>query len=667
MKIPPLLIGAGLLFWGVESGNLVISCGLALMAESPLFVRDRFHFDEDDFIKISDLTSLILLASVAFVLLNHDFTGFLRMTASWLPLSLAPLLLAQLYSDGDTLTIGTRLGGKKQNHGHKHLDFRVYYLVVCVFGAAAGNSRDFWFFPLTALIIAVLVWCNRGRSYPPWIFIVVLLFSIGTAYLGSLAVSSGYYYAMRGSMRLLRGYYHSMHVDPYKSHVNFGDTGRLKYSGNIVMRVESSSTPPPLLKEASFTTYYKGDWRGNSGGYSYLPLTAEGHWQLMEPPPSPGNSVGVELDLPREKGMLPQPQGSYHLKSSFLFRLEQHSNGSVKIVDGAEIVPYTISYKPSMDRPVDEPDGAHLAVPENELYALRKVSRQIRPSGSTVSARLAAVEEFFAGDFRYSLDLLGRGDQQTPLGNFLLQQKSGFCEYYATATALLLRYMGIPSRYAIGYAVDEKSELENKYIVRDRHAHAWAEAYVDGRWVVVDTTPGQWLSRDAENGSFFEGVGDLFNLLKHKYTLFRMEGEKDYTALYSGIVVLLTLFLAFRIYRRMKMERAGIASTSGAMRVFPRVVSPLTAVLDSLACRDRQHDDETVSAWALRCGGWRDFDGLEFEHLYRLHLQYRFDPKGLSEEQQVILQQGAAKYSLINHEPQKQPIAFWRKNRDGAK
>ncbi|MFN2352990.1 MAG: transglutaminase family protein [Desulfopila sp.] len=650
MKIPPLLIGAGLLFWGVESGHPVISCGLALLAESPLFIKARFHFDEEDFIKISDLTSVILLASVAFVLLNHDFTSFLRMTASWLPLSLAPLLVAQLYSGRDTLIIGTKLGGKTQARGHKHIDFRVYYLVVCVFAAAAGNSRGFWFFPVTTVIIAVLVWCNRGRSYPPWIFIVVFIFSIGSAYLGSLAVSSGYSYAMRSSMRLLRGYYHSMHADPYKSHINFGDTGRLKYSGNIVMRVASNSTPPPLLKEASFTTYSKGDWRGNSGGYRYLSLTGEGHWQLMEPPPQPGSSISVELNLPREKGMLPQPPGSYHLKSSFLFRLEQHGNGSIKIVDGAKIVPYTISYQPSMDKPGNEPDAAHLAVPENELYALRQVYRQIRPSSSSVSARLAAVEEFFAGEFRYSLDLLGRGGQQTPLGNFLLRQKSGFCEYYATATALLLRYMGIPSRYAVGYAVHEKSELENKYIVRDRHAHAWTEAYVGGSWVVVDTTPGQWLSRDAENASFFEGLGDIFNLLKHKYTLFRMGGDRDYTALYSGMVVILTLFLALRMYRRMKMERAQGGSASVEMRVFPRVVTPFTDVLDSLACRDGQRHGETVSAWAQRCGDWQDFDGLEFEYFYRLHLKNRFDPNGLSEEHQAVLRQGAVKYSVMNNE-----------------
>jgi hypothetical protein len=307
-----------------------------------------------------------------------------------------------------------------------------------------------------------------------------------------------------------------------------------------------------------------------------------------------------------------------------------------------------------MHRPIDVPDAAHLTVPESELYALREVYRQIRPSSNSVSARLAAIREFFAGEFRYSLDLLGRGDQKTPLGNFLLRQKSGFCEYYATATALLLRYMRIPSRYAIGYAVDEKSELENKYIVRDRHAHAWAEAYVDGSWVVVDTTPGQWLSLDAENASFLEEIGDIYNLLKQKYTLFRMGSDRDYTALYSGMVVLLTLFLAFRIYRRMKMERAGLTSASDEILVFPRVVTPLTAVLDSLADRDRQGDDETVSAWARRCGDWQDFDDLEFEHLYRLHQQNRFDPRGVSEEQREILQQGALKYSVSNDEQEKQ-------------
>jgi transglutaminase-like putative cysteine protease len=50
-----------------------------------------------------------------------------------------------------------------------------------------------------------------------------------------------------------------------------------------------------------------------------------------------------------------------------------------------------------------------------------------------------------------------RFTNETPLARFLLRTRSGHCEYFATATVLLLRQLGIPARYAVGYAVHEAS------------------------------------------------------------------------------------------------------------------------------------------------------------------------------------------------------------------
>ena len=91
--------------------------------------------------------------------------------------------------------------------------------------------------------------------------------------------------------------------------------------------------------------------------------------------------------------------------------------------------------------------------------------------------------------FRYTLYLSGARPGRTALEEFLLTTRAGHCEYFATATALLLREAGVPARYAVGYAVHEWSRVEGRWIVRARDAHAWALAWVDGAWVEVDTTP----------------------------------------------------------------------------------------------------------------------------------------------------------------------------------
>ena len=83
---------------------------------------------------------------------------------------------------------------------------------------------------------------------------------------------------------------------------------------------------------------------------------------------------------------------------------------------------------------------------------------------------------------------------ETPLSRFLLRTRSGHCEYFATATVLLLRQLGIPARYAVGYAVHEASGRQ--YVVRQRDAHAWCLVWnpTSETWQDFDTTPASWVA-----------------------------------------------------------------------------------------------------------------------------------------------------------------------------
>ena len=58
-----------------------------------------------------------------------------------------------------------------------------------------------------------------------------------------------------------------------------------------------------------------------------------------------------------------------------------------------------------------------------------------------------------------------------------MKTKAGHCEYFATATVLLLREVGVRARYVTGYAVPESAREGDNYIIRERHAHAWALVY----------------------------------------------------------------------------------------------------------------------------------------------------------------------------------------------
>ncbi len=72
---------------------------------------------------------------------------------------------------------------------------------------------------------------------------------------------------------------------------------------------------------------------------------------------------------------------------------------------------------------------------------------------------------------------------------FLFDTQSGFCEYYASAFAVLMRAAGIPSRIVTGYLGGEINPVGNYMIVRQADAHAWTEVWFSGAgWVRVDPT-----------------------------------------------------------------------------------------------------------------------------------------------------------------------------------
>ncbi len=109
--------------------------------------------------------------------------------------------------------------------------------------------------------------------------------------------------------------------------------------------------------------------------------------------------------------------------------------------------------------------------------------------------------------FSYTLEQHQRPPHGTdPIEFFLTEQREGHCEYFASALALMLRSQGIPSRLVVGYRGGEYNRVGHYYVVRQLHAHAWVEAYLEpehipagalregetpefGAWMRLDPTP----------------------------------------------------------------------------------------------------------------------------------------------------------------------------------
>jgi hypothetical protein len=96
-------------------------------------------------------------------------------------------------------------------------------------------------------------------------------------------------------------------------------------------------------------------------------------------------------------------------------------------------------------------------------------------------------------------------DPDDPLGDFLFNKRTGFCEHFAASFAMLMRAVGVPARVVIGYQGGEYNPVGKYLEVRQSEAHAWAEVWVkeeseeiettgETGWVRVDPTA--WVSRE---------------------------------------------------------------------------------------------------------------------------------------------------------------------------
>ncbi len=118
-----------------------------------------------------------------------------------------------------------------------------------------------------------------------------------------------------------------------------------------------------------------------------------------------------------------------------------------------------------------------------------QLAAQITSSASNDFDRASTLENYLKTRFGYTLDL-PKTAMKDPIANFLFERKQGHCEYFASAMAVMLRTLGIPSRVVTGFRSDEFNDLTGNYVVRAKDAHAWVEAYFPGYgWQTFDPTP----------------------------------------------------------------------------------------------------------------------------------------------------------------------------------
>ncbi len=142
------------------------------------------------------------------------------------------------------------------------------------------------------------------------------------------------------------------------------------------------------------------------------------------------------------------------------------------------------------------PPGRLAPADREELTQLPDLDPRIPALARTMAAGLGsdegkarAIQRRLRNDYGYTLDLLSK-PVRDPLANFLFVRKKGHCEYFASAMAVMLRTLGIPSRVVTGFQSGVFNPLTGWQVVRASDAHSWVEAWLeDSGWTVFDPTP----------------------------------------------------------------------------------------------------------------------------------------------------------------------------------
>jgi protein-glutamine gamma-glutamyltransferase len=316
----------------------------------------------------------------------------------------------------------------------------------------------------------------------------------------------------------------------FSDRVDLNDVGSVKDNPQVVVRVGLDAPPaePLRLRGISLDRYQHGRW-SRTAEVRAQPLKRWDALWLVDKPSAArvrdilaharrqvvyldpldtavvfgaSQPVAFELDQARA-GLGPPPIELEARGGGEVVAVERHvdASGRTYAGDRKSGLRYTV-WSEEPRRPIGEllslPDGPRPNAPELAPYLqlpgdlpprVAELARTITAHARGPYAKALAVEKYLRETYRYTLDLK-RDERYEPIDDFLFVTRAGHCEYFATAMAILLRALGIPTRSVNGFLGGEWNDYGKYVAVRQGNAHSWVEVFIDGGWLTFDPTPG---------------------------------------------------------------------------------------------------------------------------------------------------------------------------------
>ena len=140
-------------------------------------------------------------------------------------------------------------------------------------------------------------------------------------------------------------------------------------------------------------------------------------------------------------------------------------------------------------QPVPDNLQRYVALPDSVTPRTRALAREITEDATNDYDKVKAIEAWLANNYRYRLESPVPPEGQDAVDHFLFETDVGFCEQFASATAVMLRSLDIPTRFVAGYTPGRRNPFTGYYEVRNSDAHTWVEVWFPGvGWYEFDPT-----------------------------------------------------------------------------------------------------------------------------------------------------------------------------------
>jgi hypothetical protein len=296
------------------------------------------------------------------------------------------------------------------------------------------------------------------------------------------------------------------HVAGFSNEVSLGEIGELKQQDTPVMHVKLE----PGYERAT-TLKWRGSALAQFDGHRWFNAPARG--EILRPDAggqlrlipwrrSRGLSYVVHLNEAAPDGALffagtPQflrvdaplllrtPVDSYRLlaggSAGFNYQVFSYLDPSSTDPEGGALDPPPIRLTPELRE-----QYLRLPAVDARIWVL---AHRVTDVGTNPESKARLLENYLRRTYTYTLEL-PKAEAADPLANFLFRRKKGHCEYFASAMAVMLRTIGVPSRVVTGFAGGVYNPISGWQIVRAADAHSWVEAWLPRLgWTTFDPTP----------------------------------------------------------------------------------------------------------------------------------------------------------------------------------